>query len=766
MLLKRNIWLVFYTLVVVGVLYLAFTITSAWWGIQDRTRGELATVNRIYSASVQTSFDQLEIMLDLLGNDLLNDKLYEDSERATALLDTLMARNKALVGFGLSDLDGNLIAASSSIDLERMPNLKTHVDSRETFARALQRHDMVIGDTYYLAAIDNWVIPFRKSIRDHNNKLIGVMTTGIKPGSLVPQLAQQFSANLPGHIPLMLIHDGSFRYAYISVFDDSNMLQGIINEPIPQEILEGHRVALEAATGLAMQDMRDTLNSAEYTATSQRGGVHSYSLLYIPKYRLWSIAFLPQNVLLDQLLSQSVHYVLSFMGGLLVLFLLVRHIHQFEQRRHQQLLDLANHDFLTGLNNRLYLQSAEQNWIHETSGRFSILFVDLDNFKNINDSYGHSFGDKILQQVAKRLLRVNLGKSLVCRQGGDEFIILSRRTGDHQLRQMAADIMGQISMPFQVEQFDFTIGASIGICLYPDDGDSFDSLFSAADTAMYQAKQRKLHYFIFTEELRQQTRDRHRIEQALHHAVKNRELYMLYQPQLLCNGQLYGVEALVRWDNELLGPISPAEFIPIAEDSSTIIDLGRFIIDRSLRDIAACTALYPQLGIRLSINISVRQFLEKGFITLLMQALDRHRFSASQLTLEITESIFIDDFDYILPIFDQIRALGIKISLDDFGTGYSSLSMLRRLPIDELKIDKSFISQITNDMQGHAMVLNILDIARNMGLKVVAEGIEEHAQFKVLNEHQCDALQGFLYSKPLRFEALSNFCSRLPIEIG
>ena len=365
---KRNIWLVFYALVSAGGIYIALIIASTWQSLQERTDNELSTVNRIFASSLNSSFDQQEIMLDLLGKELLRRDLYLDRERATALLDSLLVRNKALVGFGLADPDGKLIASSSSIDLDRMPNLKNHVNSRETFIRALERHDMVMGDTYYLPVVESWVIPFRKSIRDPDDQVIGVMTTGIKPDSLIPRLHSQSGNLLPGHIPLMLIHDESFRYAYVSAVRDNDMMRELVNQPVPREVLESHRQALEQRTGLQMNDLREGLQSAEYEASSQDGNRYSYSLLYIPKYRLWSIAFLPQQQLIGQLVRYSIYYLAGFIIAVIVLFLLVRHIHRFEQRRHRQLLDLANHDFLTGLNNRLYLQAAEQEWINETPG--------------------------------------------------------------------------------------------------------------------------------------------------------------------------------------------------------------------------------------------------------------------------------------------------------------------------------------------------------------------------------------------------------------
>ena len=484
-----------------------------------------------------------------------------------------------------------------------------------------------------------------------------------------------------------------------------------------------------------------------------------YSLSYLADYKLWSIILVPKSRLFDQLISSITQYTITFLFVFSVIYFLFRYIHQFEQRNRKQLINQANQDFLTGLSNRLYLKYVEPRWVHEKASPFSVFFMDLDNFKNINDSYGHSYGDMILKQVAIRLLSIFSEKSLVCRQGGDEFIILCKKTSQKSLDEIASKVLNTISRPYEIDNYLFTIGASIGICRYPIDGENFDSLFSAADTAMYQAKNNQHNYFIFTNELKQQLDQKSAIEQALHSALQKNEFHMVYQPQIASRGALYGVEALIRWQNADLGFIPPDKFIPIAEDSGLILELGHFIIDQSIRDITELGKINDFYDLQLSINISVRQFMEFGFLEHLKSSLLIHKFPSRQLTLEITESIFIEDFDCMVPLFNEIRALGIKISLDDFGTGYSSLSMLRKLPIDELKIDKSFIDQSTDNTRDKAMVINILNIAQNLGLKVVAEGIEQQQQAELLAENGCDIQQGYFYSRPIKYKELEQYCS-------
>ncbi len=760
MFLKKNIWLIFYTLVFLGLIYLLFSLSSTWSDIQHKNSEQLSYLNRVFSSSVSSTFDQQEIMLELLGQQLLKNNKYQQKSDATEILNKLMRHNQSIIGSALSDVDGNLIASSSNIDLNKMPNLKHSENTRATFLKSLQNENMVLGRTYFLSAINNWVIPLRKAIRDSQERITGVMIAGIKPNELLPRLYNLSSDEMASQYRGMLIHDESFRYAYVSGVSHTDMIKEIVNTPVSSSLIDDHNRSLSEQLGISMQDLKNGLSSAEYFAPSLNQEVNLFSILYIPKYQLWSLTLLPKNHLLQQLKSTAISNILSFIAIFIVLYFLFRHIDNVEQIQRQLLRDQANHDFLTHLKNRLYLKNIEPEWIHDKAAPFSVFFIDLDNFKAINDSYGHTFGDAILKQVANRLRLQLPDQALTCRQGGDEFIVLCHNTELESLQQIALDILDKLAKPYHVDQYQFSIGASIGICRYPDDGVSFDILFSAADSAMYQAKNKKNNYFIFTSELREQTIKTAQLEQALQNALQKHEFHMVYQPQISKKGFLYGVEALVRWDNSDHGNIPPFTFIPIAESSGLIIELGHFIINQSIRDISEMCQANDNLEIQLSINISVRQFLEDRFIDHLSEALSTYQFPSRQLTLEITESIFIEDFEYMEPLFAKIRALGINLSLDDFGTGYSSLSMLKRLPIDELKIDKSFIDQVTHNLHDKALVLNIMDIAQNLGLRVVAEGIETGEQKSILKEYNCDIQQGYFYSRPLKYHDLVDYCAR------
>ncbi len=761
--LKRSIWIIFYALIGFGVVYFAWSGYLRWQDIRQQAEQELRYLNHIFSSSVNLNFKQQEIMLQLIGEQLLFNPDLQSPRQAAHYLDRIQKLHPSLNGLGLISPDGDLLKATSNIDIERMPNLKSFPQTRDTFLQALEETRLVIGHTYYMDAFQEWVIPLRKAIRNEDGEVIGVMAAGIRPSQLLPRV-QISTRERP--FSMILIHDDSFRYAYISGLSDQ-ALQTVIPNPIPQSQIDSTRRYL-ARSGISIDDLRRNPRlSTEFMidSTLRPSLTNLVSLSYIPEYRLWSMATLPVDALYPTWHRSLLVYGLTLLLVGLVLFLLFRIIDRAQKRHQNLLLQQANRDFLTGLHNRQYLNRIESRWAGPGKRPFSVWFIDLDNFKHINDSHGHRIGDRLLRQAADRIVRRFDPKDLVCRQGGDEFIVLSHLVDANAVRERARQLLRDLLQPLEIDDYAFRIGASIGICFHPEDGENFDSLFSAADSAMYEAKKKKNSYHLYTDTLRQQVRESAHIEQALRSAVTNGEIDMAYQLQVEPDGRPCGVEALCRWNSPELGTIAPDQFIPIAERNGSIIPLGHFIIDRSLADIAALAHKRGRDDLRLSINISVRQLQEKRFSEQLLAALDRHGFSTERLTLEITESLFMEDYDYLMPVIDGLRNQGIRIALDDFGTGYSSLSLLRRLPIDELKIDKSFIDTVCSNRQDHQLVMSILEIARTLGMRVVAEGIESSDQAELLREHGCDCMQGYFFSPPLPIEELERLChnwSRVP----
>ena len=317
-------------------------------------------------------------------------------------------------------------------------------------------------------------------------------------------------------------------------------------------------------------------------------------------------------------------------------------------------------------------------------------------------------------------------------------------------------IIDSLSRPYEVNGISFTLGVSIGIARYPEHGDNLDQLLRAADIAMYEAKKYKNSVCFFANTMQDDYLNKVVMEQELRQGLEANELHMVYQPQVTQNGQVYGVEALVRWNNKRLGFVPPDQFISVAESSGLMPVLGEFITLTALMEIKA---LQQRLGFELdlSLNISLRQFMQPNFLQQLQDALTETNMSPGRVTLEITESLFIEDLDYILPLLAKVHELGLHISMDDFGTGFSSLSMLRNLPMDELKIDKSFVDTLCANSADQKLVQNIIAIGKNYGMTVLAEGVETEHQAEMLRRFGCDRFQGYLFARPLPVNELESF---------
>ncbi len=429
-----------------------------------------------------------------------------------------------------------------------------------------------------------------------------------------------------------------------------------------------------------------------------------------------------------------------------------------------RLAHLASHDVLTGLPNRALLLDRLGHALVYASrhGRAAaVLFLDLDRFKLVNDSFGHSVGDQLLKAVAERLGNCVREGDLVARLGGDEFVILLEDMAHPQDAALVAQkILDRFAPPFRVEApetarqaFHFT--ASIGISLYPGDGESSSALLSNADAAMYCAKEQGgNNYQFFTLELNTRARRRMDLESALHKALEQEQFVLHYQPQVTPgSGEIAAVEALLHWQSPEQGLIPPDEFIPLLEETGMIVPVGEWVLRTACMQQRAwlATGLPP---LRMAVNLSVRQLRRGHFVDSLVRILADTGMDPSCLELEITESMVMQHVEEVLEILRALSALGVDLSVDDFGTGYSSLSYLKRLPIDTIKIDKSFVGDITTDTDDAAIVAAIIAMAHSLHLKVVAEGVETQEQFDFLLERGCDAMQGYFFSKPLPAEEI------------
>ena len=388
----------------------------------------------------------------------------------------------------------------------------------------------------------------------------------------------------------------------------------------------------------------------------------------------------------------------------------------------------------------------------------AVLCLDLDRFKQINDTLGHSVGDGLLQQTAQRLQTALCAEDTIARMGSDEFTILLPYIARAQDATKAAEkLLKAFEDPFTLDDQEFFISASVGMSVFPHDGTDSAALLRKADVALHRAKEQgKGDYQLYAETMNSLGLERLVMENSLRKALVRNELTVYYQPQVaLASGRVIGVEALVRWQHPERGLVPPGEFIPVAEETGLIVPLGEHVLMQACLQGAAWNA--RGIHTRISVNLSAHQFAQRNLVEMVAATLEQTGFSPQALDLELTESAIIHSGESAVETLHALKALGIRLSMDDFGTGYSSLAYLRRFPFDVLKIDRSFINGLAEDSTGQALVCAMIDLAHALRLKVIAEGVETTAQRGILEDLGCEAVQGFLFSRPLPAEAVEEF---------
>ena len=429
------------------------------------------------------------------------------------------------------------------------------------------------------------------------------------------------------------------------------------------------------------------------------------------------------------------------------------------EKNNENKIKLMNYyDNITGIQNKKMFIEKFKQLINNSSNKskLGIIFFDIDNFKNINDSYGHEVGDEILLRLCKRIENILDGRHTFARFGGDEFIIaFSNVINQIEIKDFLDELLLKVRKPFYVDSRKICCSISIGVSIYPNDSNRLDILLKTADMAMHTAKEEgKNRYKFFDINILNILKRQSEIEKALRTAIENNEIFMVFQPKIsIKDEKVNGFEALVRWVNDELGFISPAEFIPIAESSGLIIDLGKYIIEESFKK---CKELYcsTKSKFHIAINISDIQLREEGFISFISEMLEKYNIPPEFIEFEITEGIIMKSVVKNIELLIGLKRLGVSIALDDFGTGYSSLSYLKRLPIDVLKIDKSFVDGIGVDEKSEYIAESIIKLSHSLNLKVVAEGVETKEQLGYLDKMKCDVAQGYYFSKPEKFEVI------------
>lgn len=434
------------------------------------------------------------------------------------------------------------------------------------------------------------------------------------------------------------------------------------------------------------------------------------------------------------------------------------------QRREmeQQLLQQATHDSLTELPNRvLLIDRVDQAILQAKKKGFMLgfLFLDLDHFKMTNDTLGHSIGDRLLQAVSNRLLIATDDFDTVCRLGGDEFVILLQDVAtEMQAQQKAEEILHSIAKPIQIDQHNLKITGSIGISYYPKDGDDYESLMKSADLSMYHAKDSGRNTFrTYDQEMNMRIINRMQLDNALRDSLKRNEFHLVYQPFInLTTNKIIGFEALLRWHSHILGDVPPNDFIGMAEENGLILDIGMWVLREACRQLVRWHHQgYDQLTV--AVNISGRQFRQAHLSEIIEEILLETGLPARFLELELTESLLVDNVKHAVETMYELKDMGTKLAIDDFGTGYSSLAYLKQFPVDKLKIDRSFISELVNRENDAAITRAIINLGHSLNLEVLAEGIETELQHEFIMRHGCDYAQGYYFAMPRKAEELTDF---------
>lgn len=426
-----------------------------------------------------------------------------------------------------------------------------------------------------------------------------------------------------------------------------------------------------------------------------------------------------------------------------------------ERKRAEEMIRYqAYHDSLTQLPNRLLFNdrlSLAITQAHRHRKMLAVLFLDLDRFKLVNDILGHTKGDRLLQGVTKRLIKLLTEGDTIARMGGDEFALLIPEISQvEDAAKIAQGVIHSLKSSFNLNGHEIYITTSVGVCVYPNDGQDAENLLKNAEAAMYRAKEKgRNNYQFYTPIMNDKILERLDLENSLRHALNRQEMVAYYQPQVdLNSGKITGMEALARWQHPKLGLVSPACFIPLAEETGLIVPLGEYILS------AACAQnkAWQESGLpplRVAVNLSARQFQQEDLVERVAQILEKTKLASRYLELELTESAVMQDVEFTANTLRDLRKMGVHIAIDDFGTGYSSLSYLKKFPINTLKIDQSFIRDLTTDSNDAAIATAVIALAHSLDLKVTAEGVETQKQLNFLKKQKCDKMQGYLFSRPI-----------------
>jgi len=760
----KKLWRI-YLFIVISVASSAITfVYFEWTSLVNATTAEIKLQNNVIANAIEAEFDKHRTIMQLMSihtyeSESIKPSSFIKKANFTQQANKIIANNPEILAIGIADSAGDcsLILDHKTTQI----NIKTRKDNFAFFNEALNNNSLVIGHTQYIDELNEWVVPLFYPLAKNNS-------TSSTKSAIVLLLDLTNNINVfsklnyvfPYHFSILR---NDFYWQFAShIPQDSATYSRWFNQPLRKDLVDNVKKDIKQQTDETFTSLQDNLNQIVFFNKNRVGKKRIIAIRYNSKYNFFINTSIPNKVLFSRLLPIVISVFILFLVFSAVLLIIFKKQVIILKKSRESLIYQATHDILTDLPNRKYLLNNFDKWlVNQQNKSFHFIYLDLNNFKNSNDLFGHSIGDKILIHVAK-VLKSCFKDELCVRHGGDEFIVCLPHKEENELLEQCHDFLEKLIQPVLVDNLTFAVSASIGIANSPKDGKDLDSLLRKADMAMYEAKKHSQQVYNYSTWLEKRTKLTSQLETHLKTALLHEEFSLVYQPQISASDKkIIGVEALIRWQNPLLGNVSPDKFIPIAESTGLINSIGRWVFTTALNDMKAMVENSTNIGqlknIRLSINVSVHQLLSRQFILDLEHLLLQHDLTGIELMIEITESVFIDDLRKAQSHLEMIRGHNIKISLDDFGTGYSSLSVLHKLPIDEIKIDKSFVRDMLTNFQDKQLVKSIISLSKNLKIPVIAEGVETLAQANELETMGCELFQGYYYAKPLTLEKLLSF---------
>ena len=721
---------------IAGVIAL-FAYGAYTWQYEKReVRDNLAILSGFLASATQATFDNLGNGLEPLGQLLAKSDVLRNPESLRPILLDFQTRYPEVGSMAVISLDGVMLINTLTRAGEPLPDFRRDPPYLEKFNAAIASADnYTIGPPEYGKLLKQWRFPFRHVVRDRNKRPLFVLQAAIpleSEGNFLQRLP------VPPRSFIGLLRADGYQQARWPVEDPTKAYGRLSPGPVAR-----------------MVRANPAIRSGFFNASSPWTGAETQrvgTFTRLPTASMYAYVSAPASYLWDRWWRQNVPVLLSFLFLIAVFSGVLSRVALRERAHRLELLDQARRDSLTDLPNRAaaeeILKSAA-NVARAAQQQFAVLFLDIDHFKDINDTLGHTIGDQLLLSATKEIKRSLRNADILTRFGGDEFLMVLPGTGQQGATVTTERILAAFQKPIQVGDHALAVTPSIGIAIYPDHGRDIDTLIKHADTAMYESKrQGRNAYTVYVEQLGAQVRERIEIEHKLRNAVQQNELRLVYQPIIdIASGRMVGAEALIRWHAADGKSRSPAEFIGIAEDCGLILPIGEWVLKTACAQAQSWVAAGHDLWI--AVNLSTRQFkdphlLQKIEAALRDSGLDNHR-----LEIEITESAAMLHPEATIKILGQLKTLGVHIAIDDFGTGYSSLSYLKRIPADKIKVDKSFVAGVNDGTDDTAIVRTVVALATALEKKTVAEGIENEDQFHAIRKLGCDQAQGYWFSRPV-----------------